>query len=70
MRNIKKTLSTFTLVSPHTTTVPEKNNKVTNTTLYDIHLSEQTYHVICVRNWHNSGLQITTLAKLPTYSES
>ena len=30
-----------------------KNNKVTNTTPYDIHQNKH-YHVICVRNWHSS----------------
>ena len=32
----------FTLPLPHNTSVPEKKDNVTNTTPYDIHLSEQT----------------------------
>ena len=42
-----------------------KNNKVINTTPYDIYSSEQTlpHHV------HTKLVQITTLAKLPLYNE-
>ena len=36
-----KTSNTFTLPSPHNISVLKKNNKVTDTTHYDIHLSEQ-----------------------------
>ena len=32
-----------------------KNNKVTNTTPYDIHHQNKHYHVICVQNWHSSA---------------
>ena len=46
LRIVEKTFKTFTLPSPHSSVIPSlsyrKNNKVTNTTPYDIHLSEQT----------------------------
>ena len=38
----KKTSNTYTLPSPYNTLILEKYNKVTNTTPYDIHSSEQT----------------------------
>ena len=38
----KETSNTFTLLTPHNIFVLEKTNKVTNTTPYDIHSSEQT----------------------------
>ena len=41
IKNVK-TSSTFTLPSLHNTLIPEKNNKVTNTTLYEIQSLEQT----------------------------
>ena len=42
-RNVEKTSNTYTLPSPHNTSVLEKPTKFTNTTPYDIHLSEQTF---------------------------
>ena len=47
----RETASTFTSPSPHNTSVLEENNKITNTTPYDIHSSEQTlpHHMLRVR---------------------
>ena len=42
LENAEKTSNSFTLPSPHNTLVLEKNNKVTETTPYDIHSSVQT----------------------------
>ena len=46
-----------------------KNNKVTNTTPYDIHSSEQTLSRHLHTKLAQHSQQITTLAKLPTYSK-
>ena len=60
---------TLTLPSSHDISVLE-NNQVIYTTSYEILSSEQTLpRHMHIQNWHNSKQQITTLAKLPTYSE-
>ena len=53
----------------HTTSTSQylnsrKNNKVTSTTSYEIHSSEQHYCIICIQIGTAQSQQITTLEKL------
>ena len=69
MRNVKKTLNTFTLSSSHNTSVLEKPAELL--TLHPMTFIHQTN--IATSYAHKTGTaqsrQITTLEKLPTHSE-
>ena len=69
LRNVEKTSNTFTLPSPHNTSVLEKTTKLlTPYPMTFIHQNKY-YHVIAYKTGTAQIQQITSLAKLPTYNE-
>ena len=69
IRKVEKTSNTITLLSPHNTSLLEKTTK-----LITPHPTTFTHQNITMSYAYKTGTaqrqQITTLAKLPTYSES
>ena len=53
-RNVEKTSNTFTLSSPHNTSVLEKTTKLLTPYLMTFIHQNKHYHVICIQNWHSS----------------